>query len=97
MVPLIFVPPVAPLVLLVVLHKNLVRVRGTHVTPGQIKDGVLLRFLPARLVDHFGFPVVLAESLGGREMFRGMTSDFPVRSRPGPILPHEETRPGCDS
>lgn len=91
-----FVPPVAPLVLQV-LRKKLVLVGGTHVTLLQIKDGVLLPFRPARLADPFGFPAVPEESLGGQEMFREMTCDFPVRSRPGPISPHEETRPGCDS
>ena len=93
-----FVPPVAPLVLQVLRKKLvLVLVSGTHVTLLQIKDGVLLPFRPARLADPFGFPAVPEESLDSREMFREMASDFPVRSRPGPISLHEETRPGCDS
>ena len=91
-----FVPPVAPLVLLV-LRKKLVLVRGVHVTPHQIEEGVLLPLRPAGLADHFEFPAVPEESLGGQEMFREMNYDFPDRSRPGPISPHGETRPGYDS
>jgi len=60
-----FVPPVAPLVLLV-LRKKLLLVRGVYVTPHQVKEGVLLPLRPARLADHFEFPAVPEESLGGQ-------------------------------